>query len=54
MILEKGSDHRTTINKTLVQLIGRVLDFPIKVEGLIEVLSLNILDSIRDDCILKF
>ena len=54
MILEKGNDHRTTINKTLVQLIGRVLDFPVKVEGLIEVLSLNILDIIRDDCILKF
>ena len=41
-----------TIEETPLQSLGRVIDFPIKVEGLNEVLSLNRIDCIKDDYIL--
>ena len=49
---EKAPEHLVAIEGTPIKLLGRVLDFPVKIEGLHEVLSLNRFDNIKEDCIL--
>ena len=48
---EKTNEHGVAIEGTPVQLKGRVPDFPISIGGIKEVLHLNRLDDLKEDCI---
>ena len=49
---EKANEHDVDIEGTHVQLKGRVPDFPISIGGIKEVLHLNRLDDLKEDCII--
>ena len=49
---EKTNERSVAIEGTLVQLKGRVPDFPISIRGIKEVLHLNRLDDLKEDCII--
>ena len=49
---EKTNEHGVAIEGTPVQLKGRVPDLPISINGIKEVLHLNRLDDLKEDCII--
>ena len=48
----KKNEHGVAIEETPVQLKGRVPDFPISIKGIKQVLHLNRLDDLKEDCII--
>ena len=49
---EKTNKHGVAIKGTPIQLKGQVPYFPISINGIKEVLHLNRLDDLKQDCIL--